>query len=134
MLDEVAGRQVAVNNRAGSSNGQVEALISHVDALLASNGNSLFTPSEEPATVIQPARCHFTYAVKLMGNIGICIDLRLLITCLGVGQCVHKQLSCRLLSMTYDGLQALKVVQSTYPFAYKRKNTNFRLFAATLLL
>ena len=80
VLDEVAGRQVAVNNRAGRSNGQVEALISHVDALLASNGNSLFTPSEEPATVIQPARCHFTHAVKLMGNIGICTNLRLLTT------------------------------------------------------
>ena len=56
VLDEVAGRQVAVNNRAGRSNGQVEALFSHVDALLASNGNTLFTPSEVPAATIQPAR------------------------------------------------------------------------------
>ena len=63
VLDEVAGRQVAVNNRAGRSNGQVEALIRHVDALLASNGNSLFTPSEEPATAIQPARYHIVHAV-----------------------------------------------------------------------
>ena len=56
VLDEVAGRQVAVNNRAGRSNGQVEALLSHVDALLATNGNSLFHPSDEPATAIEPAR------------------------------------------------------------------------------
>ena len=56
VLDEVAGRQVAVNNRAGRSSGQVEALLTHVDALLASNGNTLFTPSCQPAAVIQPAR------------------------------------------------------------------------------
>ena len=56
VLDEVAGRQVAVNNRAGRSNGQVKALLGHVDALLASNGNSLFTPSHEPAPVIEPVR------------------------------------------------------------------------------
>ncbi len=56
VLDEVAGRQVAVNNRAGRSNGQVEVLLGHVDALLAGNGNTLFTPSDEPAPVIQPAR------------------------------------------------------------------------------
>ena len=71
VLDEVAGRQVAVNNRAGRSNGQVEALISHVDALLASNGNSLFTPSEEPATAVQPARYDLIHAVLLMGKAGI---------------------------------------------------------------
>lgn len=56
VLDEVAGRQVAVNNRAGRSSGQVEALVAHVDALLASNGDTLFTPSCEPATEIQPIR------------------------------------------------------------------------------
>ncbi len=56
VLDEVAGRQVAVNNRAGRSNGQVEVLLGHVDALLAGNGNTLFTPSDEPAPVVQPAR------------------------------------------------------------------------------
>ena len=56
VLDEVAGRQVAVNNRAGRDNGQVEALIRHVDVLLAGNGNTLFTPSAEPAAVILPAR------------------------------------------------------------------------------
>lgn len=56
VLDEVAGRQVAVNNRAGRSNGQVQALLTHVDALLASNGNTLFTPSCQPTSVIQPAR------------------------------------------------------------------------------
>ena len=67
----MAGRQVAVNNRAGRSNGQVEALISHVDALLASNGNSLFTPSGEPATAIQPARYHSILAVLLMGKVSI---------------------------------------------------------------
>ncbi|KAL0053179.1 hypothetical protein WJX82_002128 [Trebouxia sp. C0006] len=55
VLDEVAGRQVAVNNRAGRSNGQVEVLLGHVDTLLAGNGNTLFTPSDEPAPVIQPA-------------------------------------------------------------------------------
>lgn len=55
VLDEVAGRQVAVNNRAGRSNGQVEVLLGHVDALLAGNGNTLFTPSDEPAPVVQPA-------------------------------------------------------------------------------
>ncbi|DBA88863.1 TPA: hypothetical protein ACH3X2_000108 [Trebouxia sp. C0005] len=55
VLDEVAGRQVAINNRAGRSNGQVEVLLGHVDALLASNGNTLFTPSDEPAPAIQSA-------------------------------------------------------------------------------
>lgn len=55
VLDEVAGRQVAVNNRAGRSNGQVDALLRHVDALLESNGNTLFTPSIEAAPVAQPA-------------------------------------------------------------------------------
>lgn len=63
VLDEVAGRQVAVNNRAGRSNGQVDALLRHVDALLESNGNTLFTPSIEAAPVAQPAGydCHATH-------------------------------------------------------------------------
>ena len=52
----MAGRQVAVNNRAGRSNGQVEVLLGLVDALLESNSNTLFTPSHEPAPIIQPVR------------------------------------------------------------------------------
>lgn len=56
VLDEVAGRQVAVNNRAGRDNGQVEVLLGLVDALLDSNGNTLFTPPREPAPFLQPVR------------------------------------------------------------------------------
>ena len=59
VLEEVAGRQVAVNNRAGRSNGQVETLLGHVDTMLAGNGNTLFKPTEQPAAVIQPER-YFT--------------------------------------------------------------------------
>lgn len=69
VLDEVAGRQVAVNNRAGRSSGQVEALLTHVDALLASNGNTLFTPSCQPTTVIQPARYCTQTGVHLIGKL-----------------------------------------------------------------
>ena len=46
VLNEVQGRQVAVNNRAGNANGQVDTLLAHVDALLASNNNTLFRPSD----------------------------------------------------------------------------------------
>lgn len=61
VLEEVSGRQIAINNRAGRSNRQVDTLLGHVDALLAANGNSLFMPTEQPAAVLQPERFAFDF-------------------------------------------------------------------------
>ena len=46
VLNEVQGRQIAINNRAGNSNRQVDTLLGHVDSLLAGNGHTLFRPSD----------------------------------------------------------------------------------------
>ena len=55
VLNEVQGRQVAINNRAGNSNGQVDALLGHVDSLLSSNNHTLFRPSDAvPPAIISP--------------------------------------------------------------------------------